>query len=93
MISRTARGLPNTETVRHTNNINKKRTNMTRMVEFTPRTKARKVLETILLREQQDKGIRVQTTVIPQEWIDIFPSFWEKRKEEVKWLLRFNAGA
>jgi len=66
---------------------------MTRMVEFTPRTKARKVLETILLREQQDKGIRVQTTVIPQEWIDIFPSFWEKRKEEVKWLLRFNAGA
>lgn len=66
---------------------------MTRMVEFTPRTKARKVLETIMLREQQDKGIRVQTTVIPQEWIDIFPSFWEKRKEEVKWLLRFNAGA
>lgn len=66
---------------------------MTRMAEFTPRTKARKVLETILLREQQDKGIRVQTTVIPQEWIDIFPSFWEKRKEEVKWLLRFNAGA
>lgn len=66
---------------------------MTRMVEFTPRTKARKVLETIMLREQQDKGIRVQTTVIPQEWIDIFPSFWEKREEEVKWLLRFNAGA